>query len=46
MIGILFWGIVPTITTINIFGFRHGLVMKAILSIKLILAGIMIVMRS
>ncbi|MBN6012659.1 hypothetical protein JYP31_00580 [Streptococcus oralis subsp. oralis] len=46
MIGILFGNIVPTITTINMLGFRHGLVMKAILSVKLVLVGITIVMKS
>ncbi len=46
MIGIRFGNIVPTITTINMLGFRHSLVMTAIQSIKLILAGITIVMRS
>ena len=40
------WDIVPTITTINLLTSRHGLVMTAIQSIKLVLAGISIVMRS
>ncbi|WP_180364028.1 MULTISPECIES: hypothetical protein [Streptococcus] len=46
MIGTLLGDIVPTITTINMLGFRHGLVMTATMNIKLILAGITIVMRS
>ena len=45
MIGILFGSILPTITTIKIFGFRHGLVMTPILSIELAEAGIMNVLR-
>nr|WP_173254345.1 hypothetical protein [Streptococcus sp. 5346] len=45
MIGIRFGNIVPTITAINMLGFRHGLVMTAIQSIKLIVVGITIVMK-
>jgi len=46
MIGILFGNIVPTITTINMLGSRHGLVIIAILSIKLVEAGTTLAMRS
>ncbi|HEU5991502.1 TPA: hypothetical protein V1K75_001226 [Streptococcus pneumoniae] len=46
MIGIRFGNIVPTITAISMLGFRHGLVMTAILSIKLAEAGTTVVMRS
>ena len=45
MIGIRFGNIVPTITTINMLGFRHGLIIIAILNIKLVLVGITIVVR-
>ncbi|MTV88458.1 hypothetical protein GM543_13430 [Streptococcus pneumoniae] len=46
MIGIRFGNIVLTITTISMLGFRHGLVITAILSIQLVLAGTTLVMRS